>query len=135
MAQISNVRRIIVEDYPEDSREVVDKLAEVINNFMDEVTEMSQGNIDYDNLSRIKFTFDVVVDANGVPQGVRQINTGLRSYSGKIIIDAQSLQGGANVVSTPYIDLTNKGNGVFQINQIFGLPPGKKIRLTVEFIP
>lgn len=135
MAQISNVRRIIVEDFPEDTRETVGKLSEILNNFMDETTEVLQGNIDYDNLARIKFIFDVVVDANGVPQGVRQINTGLRSYSGKTIIDAQSLQGGANVVSTPYIDLTNRGNGVFQINQIFGLPPGKKIRLTVEFIP
>jgi hypothetical protein len=132
--QLSNVRRIVIEDFAKDDRAVVQKLAEIINPFMTEVIELSVGNIDYDNLARSKVTVDVTVDASGNVIGVSQINTQLQSYSGNKIIHVQSLVGSANVISAPYLDCTYQGNGIVKINKLYGLVVGKKTRVTFEFI-
>lgn len=134
MAQLTNVRRIVVEDFPAESRETVSKLASTLNNFMEEVTELSRNAVDYDNLARTKIVFDVTVDASGRPQGLSQINIGLSSYSGKILIDVQGISPSDVVVSAPWLDCTYQGNGLVRINRILGLPTGKKMRVTVEFI-
>lgn len=134
MAQLTNVRRIVVEDFPAESRETVGKLASTLNNFMEEVTELSRNSIDYDNLARTKIVFDVTVDASGRPQGLSQINTGLSSYSGKVVLDVQGISASDLVISAPWLDCTYQGNGLVRINRILGLPSGKKMRVTVEFI-
>jgi hypothetical protein len=132
--QLSNVRRIIVEDFPKEDRATVAKLAEVLNVFMDEVNELSQGNIDFDNLNRSKVTVDITVDASGAPVGVSQINTLLSSYSGNKVINVQSLSGGANTTAAPFLDCTYQGNGIVKVNKLYGLVAGKKTRVTFEFI-
>lgn len=134
MGQLSNVRRIIVEDYPEESRETVGKLAAVLNQHMDEVTELSRKRINFDNLARSLVTIDITVDENGVPKGLSQINTTLSSFSGKHIAHVQSLSGGANVVSAPYLDCVYQGNGIVRVVKFYGLPPNKKVRVSIEFI-
>jgi hypothetical protein len=133
--QISNVRRIIVEDFPEKERDSIGKLATVLNSFMEEVVDLSRNNISYDNLARAKVVLDLVLNASGIPKGVTQINTTLPSISGAIIINAQVLQGGGpNVISSPYLDYSNLGNGTIKINKFHGLPENKKMRITIEFI-
>jgi hypothetical protein len=118
--QLSNVKRIIVEDFKSDDRELVAKLAVILNSFMDEVVQLSRKNIDYDNRK---------------PIGVNQINTNLKTYRGKNILDIQSLKAGtANVISTPYLDCTPQGRGIVTINRFFGLPANTKLRITIEFI-
>lgn len=132
--QLSNVRRIIVEDFPQEDRATVGKIAEIVNNFMQEVTELTQGNIGIDNLTRTIQQIDIQVSTTGVPVGVSQINTGLSSFSGHKIINVQSLSGGDNVVSAPYLDCQYQGNGIIRINKFIGLAPNKKLRVTIEFI-
>lgn len=132
--QLSNARRIIVEDFPKDQRETVAKLAEIINPHMEEVVQLSQGNIGIDNLNRTIIKIDILVDSLGKAKGITQINTGLTTYSGNKIIDVQSLAGGDNVLSAPYLDCTFQGNGLVRINKFIGLPVGKKLRVTFEFI-
>lgn len=134
MGQLTNVRRIVVEDFPEESRETVGKLASILNNHMDEVVELSRKNIDYENLNRSQVTFEVTVDASGKPQGLSQINTGLRSYTGKVIQDVTGVSATDVVISAPWLDCTYQGNGLVRVNRILGLPAGKKMRVTVEFI-
>lgn len=133
--QLSNVKRIIVEDFSKEDRETISKLAIILNSFMDEVVQLSRKNISFDNLNRTLVTLDIKVDANGKPQGVSKINTNLSTYRGKNIIDVQTLQSGtANVISTPYLDCTPEGNGIVRINRFYGLPVNTKVRVTIEFI-
>ncbi len=132
--RLSNPKRIIVEDFPKESRETIAKLAGIYNQFQDEVVQAVNGQLDFDNLKRTKVVLNVTLDANGVPQGASQIKTGLTSYSGKNIIDIQNMQGGANVLSSPYLDCTYQGNGIIKVNKFLGLPTGQKLRITIEFI-
>lgn len=134
MGQLSNVRRIIVEDFAEEDRETVGKIANVFNSFADEIIELSRKRINFDNLARSLVVIDITVDANGMPKGVNQINTTLPTYSGKNLVSIQSLSGGDNVVSAPYLDCTYIGNGIVRINRFFGLPANKKLRISIEFI-
>lgn len=132
--EISNVRRIIIEDFPREDRETVAKLATILNSFMEEMVLLTQGNIGIENLNRSIIKVDVIVNASGVPTNLTQINTTLDNYTGHKIINVQSLSGGDNVVSSPYLDCTYQGNGRVKVNKIFGLPANKKIRVTIEFI-
>jgi len=132
--QLSNVRRIIVEDFPEENRTTMEKLAQVMNPFMDEVVTLSRNKVDYDNLNRSLIILDMQVDAAGIPKGVSQINIKLTTYKGHSIVNVQSLQGGENVLSAPYLDCTYQGNSLVRVNKFHGLPVGKKLRITIEFI-
>jgi hypothetical protein len=134
MGQLSNVRRIVVEDFPEESRETVGKLASILNNHMEEVVELSRGNISYENLNQTVIKFEVTVDAQGKPTTLTQINTGLSTYSGKAITDVQGVNSASDVVTAcPYLDCTYQGNGLVRVNRVLGLPANKKMRVTVEF--
>ncbi len=133
--QLSNTKRIIVEDFPQDDRETISKLANILNSFMDEVIDLSRKNIGFDNLNRSLVILDTSVDASGKPIGVSQLDTKLKTYKGKNIIDIQALSNGAaNVVSAPYMDCTPQGNGFVKINKIYGIAPNTKVRITIEFI-
>lgn len=133
--QLDNAKRIIVEDYPKESRETVAKLAGILNDFMDQVVQLSRKRVDFSNLNRSLVAIDITVDGTGKPVGVSQININLSSYSGKNIVDVQSLKAGvANVISAPYLDCTYQGSGIVKINKFYGLPVNTKVRVTIEFI-
>lgn len=132
--QLSNARRIIVEDFKKEDRETVAKIAEILNPHMEEVVLLSQGNITIENLNRTIVKIDITLDSAGMPQGVNQINTGLKTYNGNKIIDVKSLVGGEAVISAPYMDCTFQGNGLVRVSKITGLPANKKLRITFEFI-
>lgn len=134
--QLDNVRRIVVEDFPKEQRETVEKLADVLNNFMDQVVELSRNQVDYQNLARTKIFYDVVVDAEGRPLANNNvINTQLSSYSGKVILDAYSVNNGADrVISPVWLECQYQGNGFVRVLRVFGLPVNKKMRVVIEFI-
>lgn len=132
--QLSNVRRIIVEDYKEDDRDTVAKLATVLNSFMEEVVSLSRKNVSFDNLNRSLVVIDLTVGSDGTPKGLDKLNTQLKTYSGNKIINVQSLQGGVNVTSAPFLDCSPLGNGLVRINKFHGLPANKKLRISIEFI-
>jgi hypothetical protein len=132
--QLPNVKRIIVEDFPKETRETVAKLANILNEHMEQVVQLSRKNIGTDNLNESVVTIDITVDANGIPQGVSQINTNLSTYGGKEIIDVQSLKSGvANTISAPYLDCTPQGSGIVRINKFYGLPANTKVRVKIKF--
>lgn len=133
--QLSNVRRIIVEDFPKESAETVAKLAEILNSFMDDVVQLSRKNVSYDNLNKSQVFYDVMVDADGVPQsGNNVIKINLGGYSGKVIQDVQPLQNQSDRVnSAPYLECQYQGNGFVRVSRILGLPANKKFRVVIEF--
>lgn len=133
--QISNTRRIVVEDFDKKDRELVQKIATIYNQFAEEVTELTQGNIGIDNLNRSIVKVDLMVDAAG-KANVAQINTLTNGYSGHRIIDVQNLSDSTvPVVSAPWLVCSYNGAGAVKVNKFIGLVAGKKLRVVIEFIP
>jgi hypothetical protein len=120
--QLSNLTPIKSEDFPEESRETVSKLAFILNRFMDEVVTLSQGNIDFENTTQEFRQFEVTVNENGVPTQPLQLRTQKVSPLGFQIIFAQNQVNPLGYpTSAPFISFTPRGNGVVDINNIRGL--------------
>lgn len=128
-----NKLKINAEDYSEDNQEDIAKLADIYNPFVDELENIINGNIDFENLNQKVFTIDVTVDSSGIPlQGGKFNLSNNNQPKGFLVINAKNLT--SNSVfpdSCPFIIFTPTGTGIIQINKITGLPANNKYRLTV----
>lgn len=131
--QLDNVRVINPADYPEDMQETMDILGGNLNDFMQQVVELSRGNIDFDNTSQELLTIDVTVGENGIPINTLNIRTtkkviprGFQVVSARSMVSTTSYPTGS-----PFISFTPKGNFLTEINHITSLPANQKFRLTI----
>lgn len=122
MAKISNFRRISAEDYTGDNQQLIEKIGYNLNPFMQEVTDVINGNLDFANLSFNIIEVILTVDSNGTPVGTDQINTGVANPNGFNVISARN-----NVNSIvypkgqPFISFTPQGNGIVKVENISNL--------------
>lgn len=134
--KLDNVKRIIVEDFKDEDREVVSKLAYIINNYFEQIYNLTNNKIDFDNLNREVVTLKVTVDANGVP-------TKQTTFSTKVVSSPK----GANIISSynpnnptlfpvscPFICFTSLSSGLFRITKVLGLEANKEYVLKAEII-
>lgn len=133
--RLNNPKQIRAEDFSDELQEDMAVLGGILNPFMQEVFELSDGRIGFENLSFILKKIDVEVDANGVPKVVDKINTGKEKVNAIIVVRAVSLFS-AEVYPTgqPWVNYTEKGNKVVDIVNITGLPADNKFRLTLFII-
>lgn len=137
MPKLSDIRRIIPEDVSEDSSpvDVVEAIADSYNEFADELYQVINGQLDFDNLARAKVSLDISFDAAGKPVGNVSIVTKLSFVSMLYIGKIQNLTNAAErFTQVPYIDWSYQGNGVVKINYGVGFLPGKKYRVTLELV-
>lgn len=137
MPKLSDIRRIIPEDVDDDSTatEIVEVIADSYNEFSDEVYQVINGELDFDNLARAKINLDITFDANGIPNGNALINSGLTTVTMIHIGKAQNITNSATkFTQAPYIDWSYQGNGVVKINYGIGFSAGVKYRLVLELI-
>jgi hypothetical protein len=133
--KISDIRRIIPEDFSKDDQEVAQKIAGSYNDFADEVYQIVNGNIDFANLARAKVTVDVSFDSNGTPTIPTSFASSLASVSMIHIGNVQSMTNSADrLTAAPYIGWAFQGNGMVRILYGIGFASGKKYRLTLEVI-
>lgn len=138
MPKLSNIRRIIPEDVEEDSTpvDVIESVADSYNDFADELFEILNGQLDFENLNRAKISLDLSFDATGKPVGNALISTNLAFVSMLYIGKIQNVTNAAErITQVPYLDWSYQGNGVVKINYGVGFLPGKKYKLTLELIP
>jgi hypothetical protein len=128
MALIDTPKRIKVDDFPKEMRPAMERLGNVYNFFAEQVTNVINGNIDFENMNRSLVTISVTVGSNGVP-----LNT-TRFTADTGIIGINVINSSANVTSTPFIRFTPDGTGVYTINQVTGLVANTEYSLTVELI-
>jgi hypothetical protein len=86
MSKIDNVRRIVVEDFDKDYRDLISKLSFILNRFMDQTVLQLNGNIDIDNLKMEQKTFKTIVDASGNPKTSLKVKSVPDQTSGVIEI-------------------------------------------------
>lgn len=130
--KINNTTQIRADDFSDDDKRMAEQLGNILNPFMQQVVELSDGRIDFENRVEniVKTTF--TVDTNGTPLLNNKLNTGKASVRGFQVIDARSSQNTSiTATAQPFISFTNIGSGVVQVNKITGLPANSEMILTI----
>lgn len=134
MPLIDTVKRITTEEFKPEDREVAERIGNIYNYFAEQVTNVLNGNVDFDNLQRSLLEIQVIVDANGNPIQRTQFSTSV-GLNGTKTIRAINLTNTVNYLqSSPFISFSSDGTGIYTINNITGLNAGESYRLTVELI-
>jgi hypothetical protein len=135
MAKLSDIRRIIPEDFAKEDRDAAEKIAGSYNEFADEVYQLINGNLDFSNLARNKVTVDVTFKTDGTPNVPTNIGTTLSSVSMIHIGNVQNMTNSSErLTSTPFISWTFIGSGIVKLNYGIGFTAGRKYRLTLELV-
>lgn len=135
MGKLGIPSTIRLEDYKEEDREMMEKLAGALNPFMEDVYRQLNGNLNTDNLTRQIGNVDVRMSAAGVVVNSPQIKLRLKArVSGIQVISAQNLTNATTYPTTaPFISYTVSGDLV-TIKNITGLQASSEYRLVVEII-
>lgn len=134
MGKLDNVKRIVKEDYDPEFHGLIDKLAYVLNAFMEQTTTQMNGNLDFDNLKQDVVTYRVTVDSSGVPTTNNLLRTGITNPRGFRIIRAVSVENPTTVFPTAQPFITSSpgtGGQVVKILHIAGLQANVSFNLTV----
>lgn len=134
MPKLSDIRRIVPEDFQKEDQDAAQRVAGSYNEFADELYQTINGNLDFDNLARRKVSIDLNIGANGNIIGTNTVVTNLSFVSGINIINFNNLTNNTiRATSAPALHFTYTGAGKFTINYVLGLPVGKW-RLVLEVI-
>lgn len=141
MATLENLKRILIEEYPKDSKDTIELLSNTLNPFMQQVLDAFDGNINFDNINREIVKVKVIVDVNG-----DIITAGGTSTTSKVKLSKNSKVAGLNVIKSvnktdpthyptanPFIAQSVSGN-LMSINKIKGLQSSEQYELTIEII-
>ena len=134
MPKMDSVRRIRAEDYPEETRQTISLLAPILNSFMEQVVNIFDGNVDFENLDQNILQVDVTT-VNGIPTQQTKAKFDVNSrVVGTICIRSQDLSNTGQVpVSTPHLTYTTT-NDLLNVNHISGLQDNVPYRLTFLLI-
>jgi hypothetical protein len=134
MAILDSIKRINYQDFKEEDRETIHKLAETLNFFMEDVVNNMNGGIDFDNLNRELLTFEITVDENGIPITNNRFSSALSIVGTKVIRADNLVNSAQSVTTSPFITYRNSGTGIYTITNVTGLQVNTKYRLIIELI-
>ena len=130
--KLNNVRQIRAEDFEKDLQQPMGQLGSIVNAFMQEVVEMTDGRIDFENRVEVLKDVDMTFDSNGTPTLNNKINGGKTGIRGIQVIRAVNLTKTTTYASgQPYMSFTPLAGGFIQVNNITNLTPNDKWRLTI----
>ena len=132
--RINGSFQIKSEDYDDEYQQLIDQLGQILNPFMQEVSELSDERIDFENRVEVKKNITITVDSNGKPTLNDKISTDKSKVNGTQVVRAYNLTNLSNyATSQPFISYTELGGGVIRVDNISGLVANNKYRLTVIF--
>lgn len=133
--KLNNVRQIRAEDYQDEYKDLVNGLGSILNSFMQEVVELSEGRVDFENRPEVIKTFEITVNQSGVPvQLPFKVATGKNRIQGSQIIRTINLSNNLGFpTAQPFLNFNPLGGDIIQVLNVSGLRPGDKYLLTVIF--
>lgn len=123
MAKIQT-KKININDFSTNNRGDMERLARSLNPFFDEVEKAIRNQPTFEFLS-----FEVTVDASGIPTSQVNIPTSLSSVKGLACLSATN-SNGIFPTNTPFIAF-NLSKNVIQVSVVKGLPANTKFSLTI----
>ena len=132
MAKLSNIRRILREDYPSDSQETIERLAGILNPFMEQITRAFDKQLDFTNLAQEIIKFTAKTDSNGTPIEGGKIKLSLSGrIAGVTVLNARNLDNVSHYPdSQPFLS-TSTTAGIMTVNNITGLQTNERYELTI----
>jgi len=132
--KVTNIKRINKDDFDKDSRELVDRLSFALNPFLEQVVNVLNKNIDFDNLNQEIINLETQVNSSGIPTINFEIKNPLKTrIKGIYCINAENLIDNTLLTGAPFLTFTLE-SGVIRITQITGLPSNKMFRLSIILI-
>ena len=129
--KLDNIKRILVEDFNQKDREMIERLSYVINAFMEQVVDLSDRQVDLTNLKDDIVTFKIEVDANGLPVGNDKFKSRVVRPIGLSVINVSSDENVVMPIATPLIEFTSSSD-IVRIKRMSGLLEGVEYILTVR---
>lgn len=134
MARIDEPRRLNVDEFPKESRQTIEMLAEYYNYAIEQITNAINGNIDYDNTKNKLITLEFTTSSIGVPIPKLQFSANVGLIGTKVIRVDNLSNPTVYPISSPFISYSTSGNGVYSVNDITGLRSSTKYRVVIELI-
>lgn len=126
-----SLKRLVIEDFPQDQQALVSKIAFIYNPVVDQLNTMFNKNIDFNNLNQQIVSIDVIVDKTGAPISALQVATTLKTaIQGASVIFAYNNTDNTPVTGAPFLTFTRNVSSI-TITNITGLSANKKFTLTV----
>jgi len=134
MARIDEPRRLNVDEFPKESRQTIEMLAEYYNYAIEQITNAINGNLDYDNLKKKIIELEFKTDSLGQPSPRLQFTADVGLVGTKVIRADNQSNTTTYPITHPFISYSTSGNGIYSINNIIGLRSSTKYRLVIELI-
>lgn len=129
MAEVTNIKPLVKEDYPKEYQELIERLSFSLNPFMRQVVAAFSKNIDFTNLAESLVSFEATVDSSGVPQSVIQIKINPnRKIVGANVVYIENLTDATFLTASPFITFTTN-RSILTVQHITGLTAGKRYNI------
>lgn len=135
--KLSTFKRIAIEDFDSQYKDLISKLSYSINPFAEEVVQALDNDLNIqDNFTQKTTTISVKVDSSGSPTPILQFKTNLGSNCNGIqcVRAINSTNKLVYPTSQPFISYT-ESNGIITVNNITGLPVNNQFSLTLILYP
>jgi hypothetical protein len=134
MAKVTELTRIIVEDFEKDHQDTVGKIAGNYNTLIEQLGRALNKGIDFDNLAQQYSVVTVTVNGSGIPTPSLQIKYDLKTkYKGAQVINAINLTDNTPLTGSPFVITEISGN-IITVKQVTGLPANKQFSLSIILI-
>lgn len=124
MGRPPDLKRISKEDFPAEFHALIDKLAFPLNSHMEQVRNLFNKGIDFDNLTQEVITLKVQTNASSNPINTLTFKSTLRGRVRGIIVMSANITSATLSYPTqaPFVSFS-QNNGIVTINNISGLAP------------
>ena len=136
MATPPNVKRLRVEDFDSEQRELVERLSYSINDFLDQVVFLFTKGIDFRNLNQQIVTVSAKTNSTGSLVEAVTIKTDLKTkVVGGMIIDIINNTNSRNLPTYyPFAKIEPKSNTEAKLSSIGGLEPNSDYSVKILLI-
>lgn len=132
MAKAPDLKRITVEDFPSEDRDLVSKLAFIINSFHEQVRNALSKNIDFDNLAQETKVLTFTTNNASQPLNEVTFKSALsRNIQGISVIRAVITSDNTSYPTQLPIISWSQNASLVKITYIGGLEPETKYELTI----
>lgn len=131
MAKISNLKKIVNEDFPQENRTLIGKLAFILNPFFDAIVNALNKNLTFnDNLNAQDVNINIQAPLSANPYFLKTDLKGI--CRGIMVLNVTNLtNNNAVLTAAPFVEYDLVSNTEIKIKNITGLTDGNKYTIRI----